>query len=96
MGMKGGIAGALALVATASLSALNWPTGSLPAEIRADSLVVRKRERQLVMYVRNGLGWLGRAHRLLDWTSGCIALTNSEIEQLWTAVPDGTPIRIVP
>jgi murein L,D-transpeptidase YafK len=29
-----------------------------------------------------------------DWTDGCIALSNSEIEQVWAAVPDGTPIEI--
>lgn len=29
-----------------------------------------------------------------DWTDGCIALTNAEIEQLWSIVPDGTPIEI--
>ena len=31
-----------------------------------------------------------------DWTAGCIALSNREIEQLWTLVPDGTPIQIDP
>ncbi len=31
-----------------------------------------------------------------DWTDGCIALANDEIEALWEAVPDGTPIEIVP
>lgn len=31
-----------------------------------------------------------------DWTDGCIALTNSEIEELWRIVPDGTPIHIRP
>jgi murein L,D-transpeptidase YafK len=31
-----------------------------------------------------------------DWTDGCISLSNAEIEQLWRAVPDGTPIEIVP
>ena len=29
-----------------------------------------------------------------DWTDGCIALTNEEIEELWAIVPDGTPIEI--
>jgi len=29
-----------------------------------------------------------------DWTDGCIALTNAEIEELWSIVPDGTPIEI--
>jgi murein L,D-transpeptidase YafK len=31
-----------------------------------------------------------------DWTDGCIALANEEIEALWDAVPDGTPIEIRP
>ncbi|WP_428682878.1 L,D-transpeptidase family protein [Sphingopyxis sp.] len=31
-----------------------------------------------------------------DWTDGCIALHNTEIKQLWDAVPDGTPITIRP
>lgn len=44
--------------------------------------------------MRNGLGLLGRAHRIIDWTAGCIAVTNSEIEQIFQAVPDGTPIEI--
>lgn len=30
-----------------------------------------------------------------DWTDGCIALSNEEIEELWQLVPDGTPIDIV-
>ncbi len=29
-----------------------------------------------------------------DWTDGCIAVSNDEIEALWDAVPDGTPIYI--
>ncbi len=44
----------------------------------------------------NGIGLLGRLHRLSDWTYGCIALTNSEIEEIWKIVPNGTPIEIRP
>ena len=29
-----------------------------------------------------------------DWTDGCIAVSNAEIEALWDAVDDGTPIEI--
>lgn len=29
-----------------------------------------------------------------DWTDGCIALTNAEMDELWRLVPDGTPIEI--
>lgn len=31
-----------------------------------------------------------------DWTDGCIALSNAEIEELWALVPDATPIEILP
>ncbi len=31
-----------------------------------------------------------------DWTDGCIALSNAEIEELWNAVPDGAEILIRP
>jgi murein L,D-transpeptidase YafK len=44
----------------------------------------------------NGLRWIGEAHHLRDWTDGCIAVTNSEIEEIARAVPDGTPIIIYP
>ena len=44
----------------------------------------------------NGYGWLGSAHRLRDWTDGCIAVTNEEMDEIWRAVADGTPIEINP
>ena len=31
-----------------------------------------------------------------DWTEGCIAVTNAEIEAIWRSVDDGTPIEIRP
>lgn len=44
----------------------------------------------------NGYGWVGASHRLKDWTDGCIAVTNTEIDEIWLAVPDGTLIEIRP
>jgi murein L,D-transpeptidase YafK len=44
----------------------------------------------------NGYGAIGSAHRLRDWTDGCIAVTNEEIDEIWKAVPDGTQIEIKP
>ena len=35
-------------------------------------------------------------HPNLDWTQGCIAVTNREIEEIWRLVSDGTPIDIYP
>lgn len=44
----------------------------------------------------NGWGALGPLHLRRDWTAGCIAVTNEEIEEIWRAAPDGTPIDIRP
>lgn len=44
----------------------------------------------------NGQGAVGAQHRNYDWTNGCVAVTDQEIEQIWNAVPVGTPIRIMP
>jgi murein L,D-transpeptidase YafK len=44
--------------------------------------------------IQNGLGWLGSLHRAADWTDGCIAVTDAEIDEIYAAVPDGTPIEI--
>jgi murein L,D-transpeptidase YafK len=40
--------------------------------------------------------WLGPLHRKTDWTLGCIAVTDSEIEEIWTLVPVGTKVEIKP
>jgi murein L,D-transpeptidase YafK len=44
----------------------------------------------------NGMGWLGATHRLYDWTLGCIAVTDEEIDEIWNLVPVGTPVEIRP
>ena len=44
----------------------------------------------------NGYGWVGASHRLKDWTDGCVAVTNQEIDEIWRAVPEGTPVEIRP
>ena len=38
----------------------------------------------------------GPSENLGDWTHGCIAVTNAEIDEIWRAVADGTPIKIKP
>ena len=44
----------------------------------------------------NGYEWIGSGHRLKDWTDGCIAVTDEEIDEIWSTVPNGTPIEIRP
>jgi murein L,D-transpeptidase YafK len=46
--------------------------------------------------MRNGFGWIGRLHRAIDWTDGCVAVTNNEMDEIWNAVPDGTKIVLEP
>lgn len=38
--------------------------------------------------------WLSHAQEIGDWTDGCIALTNAEMDEVWKLVPNGTPIEI--
>jgi murein L,D-transpeptidase YafK len=44
----------------------------------------------------NGRGWIGAVHRQMDWTLGCIAVTNAEIDEIWSLVPDNTVVEILP
>jgi murein L,D-transpeptidase YafK len=46
--------------------------------------------------IQNGRGWIGAFHRWKDWTAGCIAVTDEEIEELWRITPYGTTIEIRP
>ncbi len=46
--------------------------------------------------LRNGIGFIGKFQRYTDWTLGCIAVTNDEIEELYNAVEIGTSILINP
>jgi murein L,D-transpeptidase YafK len=40
--------------------------------------------------------YLGKLHTNYDWTEGCIAVSNAEIEEIWKLVPVGTPVEIRP
>lgn len=40
--------------------------------------------------------YLGKYHIIDDWTEGCIAVTNEEMDEIWRIVPDGIPIEILP
>ena len=42
----------------------------------------------------NGQDRIGAAHRQKDWTAGCIAVTDEEIDELYRVTPDGTTIEI--
>lgn len=65
----------------------------------------RKRARQMgvspggdimIHGLRNGFEWIGDYHKERDWTKGCIAVTNEEIEEIARLVPIGTIVEIKP
>jgi len=46
--------------------------------------------------MKNGFSWVGDAHTEVDWTKGCIAVTDEEIEEIDKLAPDGTVVEIRP
>jgi murein L,D-transpeptidase YafK len=65
----------------------------------------RKRARQLgvnpggdimIHGIKNGYSWIGEAHTKSDWTQGCIAVTDEEIEEIERLVPNNTIVEIRP
>jgi murein L,D-transpeptidase YafK len=46
--------------------------------------------------IRNKIGFIGKFHRWIDWTLGCIAVTDNEIDELHSVVKVGTTIEIKP
>jgi len=61
--------------------------GSVPAGVGVGGAIGIHGEKQ-------GMGWL--PHKWVDWTLGCIALDNAEIEELYRAVVPGASIEIHP
>ncbi len=45
---------------------------------------------------KNGWDWLSFLSRYFNWTDGCIALSNEDMDEVWKAVGVGTPIEIKP
>ncbi|WP_268235307.1 L,D-transpeptidase family protein [Silvibacterium dinghuense] len=50
----------------------------------------------LIHGVRKQFAWLGSLQHDIDWTDGCIAVTNDEMDEVWKLVPTGTPVDIEP
>jgi murein L,D-transpeptidase YafK len=46
--------------------------------------------------VRKNFAWMGKYHLILDWTRGCIAVSNDEIEEIYKATTEGTKVEIKP
>lgn len=46
--------------------------------------------------IKNGLGWIRGLHSLMNWTQGCIAVADHEMDEIFGAVDIGTPVEIQP
>ena len=44
----------------------------------------------------NSFNLFDSAYSTFDWTDGCIAVSNKEIEEIWKLVKNGTKIEILP
>ena len=72
---------------------------SYPNEIdkkRAKELGVSPGGDIMIHGIKNGLGWVGASHAEVDWTKGCIAVTDQEMEEIYRLVPNGTIVVIMP
>ncbi len=63
---------------------------------RARELGVSPGGNIMIHGLKNGFSWVGDSHAALDWTEGCIAVTNEEIEEIARLVPNGTAVEIQP
>ncbi|WP_321476107.1 L,D-transpeptidase family protein [uncultured Paludibaculum sp.] len=63
---------------------------------RAQRLGVKPGSAILIHGLPNGQGSVGKDHVKSDWTWGCIAVTDEEIEEIWRMVPDGAVVEIRP
>ena len=45
---------------------------------------------------KNGLGWASFISQRFNWSKGCVALSNEDIDAMWEAVDAGTSIEIRP
>jgi murein L,D-transpeptidase YafK len=63
---------------------------------RARSLGARPGGAIMIHGLPNSFAYLGALHRQTDWTDGCVAVTNAEIEEIWKLAPVGTKVEIRP
>lgn len=73
---------------------VSYPSASDRA--RARKMGVNPGGEIMIHGLPSGYGWLGASHRRIDWTDGCIAVTNKEIEEIWGLVKIGTVVEIRP
>jgi murein L,D-transpeptidase YafK len=73
---------------------ISYPNGADRA--RASKLRVNPGGDIMIHGLPPAYSYLGPLHRQTDWTLGCIAVTDAEIEEIWSLVPNGTTVEIKP
>jgi L,D-peptidoglycan transpeptidase YkuD (ErfK/YbiS/YcfS/YnhG family) len=63
---------------------------------RAKELGVSPGGNIMIHGIKNGFSWIGASHAKIDWTEGCVAVTNDEMEEIYKLVPNGTIVEIRP
>lgn len=63
---------------------------------RAQQLGVSPGGNIMIHGIKNGFAWVGDLHTEVDWTKGCIAVTDDEIEEIGRVAPNGTTVEIRP
>jgi murein L,D-transpeptidase YafK len=73
---------------------LSYPNGA--DRERAKRLGVNPGGGIMIHAVPRGYEPTGPGERMIDWTDGCIAVTNTDMDEIWARVPDGTRVEIRP
>ncbi len=73
---------------------LSYPNG---ADLeRARRLGVNPGGGIMIHAVPQGYEPTGPGEPMIDWTDGCIAVTNADMDEIWARVADGTLVEILP
>jgi len=73
---------------------ISYPNGK--DKKRAKELGVSPGGDIMIHGIKNGFSWVGDLHTEVDWTKGCIAVTDEEIEEITKLAPNGTIVEIRP
>ena len=65
-------------------------------KMRAKELGVSPGGDIMIHGIKNGFSLVGASHAEVDWTKGCIAVTDEEMEEIYKLVPNGTIVEIRP
>ncbi|TCS12224.1 L,D-transpeptidase family protein [Caulobacter sp. BK020] len=73
---------------------IGYPTPAQSAQARAGG--VDPGGDIMIHGLPNGRGGMAALYRGQDWTDGCIAVTDAEMDEIWRLTRDGAAVRILP